>query len=192
MKNKLINSVVIMLVVLTTVAFTNSKKEVKTSESTINWTGEKVTGSHEGTIQLESGYLMMEDDKITGGEFVMDMSTITVTDLSGEGKEKLEGHLKSATEKVSKNKTATKKATKKTTIKKAAKKTTTKKAAKKIAKKAAKKKTHASVKKTAEISHEQISQAAYLNYISRTAEGIHGDHAGDWLAAETSLRNTQK
>jgi len=89
-------------------------------------------------------------------------------------------------------KTTTKKATKKTTIKKAAKKTTTKKAAKKIAKKAAKKKTHASVKKTAEISHEQISQAAYLNYISRTAEGIHGDHAGDWLAAETSLRNTQK
>jgi hypothetical protein len=89
-------------------------------------------------------------------------------------------------------KTTTKKATKKTTIKKAAKKTTTKKAAKKIAKKAAKKKTHASVKKTAEISHEQISPAAYLNYISRTAEGIHGDHAGDWLAAETSLRNTQK
>ncbi len=38
---------------------------------------------------------MMEDDKIVGGEFTMDMSTITVTDLSGEDKGKLEGHLKS-------------------------------------------------------------------------------------------------
>ena len=95
MKNRLIKGGIAAVIVLTTVAFTNTKKEVDVEASTITWTGEKVTGSHNGTIQLESGYLMMEDEKIVGGEFVMDMSTITVTDLSGENKGKLEGHLKS-------------------------------------------------------------------------------------------------
>ncbi len=73
------------------------KKEVKVSESKVTWKGYKVTGSHDGTIDLKSGFLMMDGKKLTGGEFVVDMTSITVTDLaSGEGKEKLEGHLKSA------------------------------------------------------------------------------------------------
>lgn len=95
MKNRILKGGIASVIVLATVAFTNTKKEVNTSESTITWTGEKVTGSHEGTITLESGHLMMEDEKIIGGEFVMDMTSINVTDLSGENKEKLEGHLKS-------------------------------------------------------------------------------------------------
>jgi polyisoprenoid-binding protein YceI len=37
----------------------------------------------------------MENGELTGGEFVIDMSSITVTDLTGEDKGKLEGHLKS-------------------------------------------------------------------------------------------------
>ncbi len=95
MKNRFLKGGIATAIVLTTVAFTNTKKEVDVQASEVTWTGEKVTGSHNGTIQLESGYLMMEDEKIVGGEFVMDMSTITVTDLSGESKGKLEGHLKS-------------------------------------------------------------------------------------------------
>ena len=95
MKNKILKGSATAIIVLATVAFTDGKKEINTETSEINWTGEKVTGSHNGTIQLESGHLMMEDDKIVGGEFVMDMSTITVTDLTGENKGKLEGHLKS-------------------------------------------------------------------------------------------------
>ncbi|HKJ47929.1 MAG TPA: YceI family protein [Christiangramia sp.] len=95
MKNRILKGGIAAVIVLATVAFTNTKKEVDVEASTITWTGEKVTGSHNGTIELESGHLMMEDDKIVGGEFVMDMSTITVTDLSGENKGKLEGHLKS-------------------------------------------------------------------------------------------------
>ncbi|MFS4469449.1 YceI family protein [Maribacter sp. 2210JD10-5] len=72
------------------------KKEVKVSESSVTWKGYKVTGSHEGTIGLKSGYLEMEGEKLTGGEFVVDMTSLTVTDLkAGDGKEKLEGHLKS-------------------------------------------------------------------------------------------------
>jgi polyisoprenoid-binding protein YceI len=37
----------------------------------------------------------MDGDKITGGEFVIDMTSIDVQDLTGENKGKLEGHLKS-------------------------------------------------------------------------------------------------
>ncbi|MUP46819.1 YceI family protein [Gramella sp. BOM4] len=95
MKNRFVKGGIAIVMVLTTLAFTNTKKEVDVEASTVKWKGEKVTGSHYGNIQLESGHLMMEDDKIVGGEFVMDMSTIEVTDLSGESKGKLEGHLKS-------------------------------------------------------------------------------------------------
>ncbi|WP_437372955.1 YceI family protein [Maribacter litoralis] len=73
------------------------KKEVKVSESTVTWKGYKVTGAHNGSINLKSGHLEMNGKKLTGGEFVVDMTSITVNDLeAGKGKEKLEGHLKSA------------------------------------------------------------------------------------------------
>tara|TARA_R110000868_G_scaffold30589_1_gene112882 strand:+ start:9928 stop:10509 length:582 start_codon:yes stop_codon:yes gene_type:complete len=72
------------------------KKEVKASESVITWKAYKVTGSHTGTIAIQEGALMFEGDKLTGGEFVVDMTTINTTDLkAGEGKEKLDGHLHS-------------------------------------------------------------------------------------------------
>ncbi len=71
------------------------KKEVKTTESTVTWKGYKVTGSHTGTINLQSGSLSFENDKLVGGEFVVDMTSLISTDLEGEYKGKLEGHLKS-------------------------------------------------------------------------------------------------
>ncbi len=70
------------------------KKEVNTETSSVAWKGYKFAGSHNGTIALQSGTLMFDGDKLTGGEFVVDMTSITVTDLeAGKGKEKLEGHL---------------------------------------------------------------------------------------------------
>ena len=93
----IIKSALILAVAISTVAFTNSIKKVNITESTIEWKGKKVFGSHTGTIDLKSGYLEMEGNELTGGMFVVDMTTINVTDLkAGEGKEKLEGHLKSA------------------------------------------------------------------------------------------------
>lgn len=81
-----------------TFAFANpveEEKEVNVSESKVTWKGYKVTGSHYGTINLKSGKLMFEGDKLTGGEFVVDMATLVSEDLSGNSKGKLEGHLKS-------------------------------------------------------------------------------------------------
>ncbi len=95
MKNRFFKGGIASVILLTTFAFTSTKTEVRVEESTIEWTGEKVTGSHHGTIKLQNGHFIIEDDKIVGGEFVMDMSSINVTDLQGENKQKLEGHLKS-------------------------------------------------------------------------------------------------
>ncbi|WP_209406202.1 YceI family protein [Pseudozobellia sp. WGM2] len=70
------------------------KKEVKTDASTITWKAYKVTGSHTGTVDLQSGSLTFDGDKLTGGEFVADMTSLISTDMEGDGKGKLEGHLK--------------------------------------------------------------------------------------------------
>ncbi|MEQ3665413.1 YceI family protein [uncultured Winogradskyella sp.] len=97
MKNT-IKTVTLAVIALITFSFTTietEKKEIKTDSSKVVWKGYKVTGSHEGTITLQSGSLSFEEEKLTGGEFVIDMTTIIVTDITGEYKGKLEGHLKS-------------------------------------------------------------------------------------------------
>ncbi|PTX63438.1 polyisoprenoid-binding protein YceI [Kordia periserrulae] len=70
-------------------------KQIDTKESNVNWTGYKVTGQHEGTINFKSGTLEFEDGKLVGGTFVIDMASINTTDLSGKSKQSLDGHLKS-------------------------------------------------------------------------------------------------
>ncbi|NAS11794.1 YceI family protein [Poritiphilus flavus] len=71
------------------------KKTVKTESSTVTWKAYKVTGSHTGTVNLNSGSLEFEAGKLIGGEFEVDMTSLISTDLEGEYKGKLEGHLKS-------------------------------------------------------------------------------------------------
>lgn len=68
---------------------------VNTANSSIEWMGSKQTGKHNGNIKLSSGTVFVKDDAIEGGDFVIDMNTINVTDLAVEdGKTDLEGHLK--------------------------------------------------------------------------------------------------
>ncbi|MAU15285.1 MAG: lipid-binding protein [Muricauda sp.] len=97
MKKTILSLALVALVGATAVAnpIVKETKKVKTSESTITWKGYKVGGSHTGTIELKSGTLEFDGEKLIGGEFVVDMTTITVTDLEGDYKNKLEGHLKS-------------------------------------------------------------------------------------------------
>ncbi len=71
------------------------KKVVKTEQSKATWKAYKVTGSHAGTIKLKEGFLIFDGNKLTGGEFVVDMTTLVTTDDLGDMKPKLEGHLKS-------------------------------------------------------------------------------------------------
>ncbi|MEH6406252.1 MAG: YceI family protein [Leeuwenhoekiella sp.] len=95
MKNS-VKSVLILAVAFGTASFTNimtDKVEIK--ESSVKWEGKKVAGKHNGTINLKEGYFEMENNEITGGKFVIDMTSIITTDLTGESKGQLEGHLKS-------------------------------------------------------------------------------------------------
>ena len=68
---------------------------VNTSKSSVTWKGEKVTGFHEGVINIKSANLTFNNDELSGGEVIIDMSTINCTDLSGPYKNKLEDHLNS-------------------------------------------------------------------------------------------------
>ena len=65
--------------------------------STIMWKGFKPTGTHTGTIGIESGVLTMNGDDVESGTFLIDMNSIAVTDIPAEdeGNAKLTGHLKS-------------------------------------------------------------------------------------------------
>ena len=68
--------------------------KVDATQSTINWVGKKVTGKHTGTMKLKEGSIDLKKGKLTGGSFVIDMTSLKVTDGSG-GAAKLEGHLSS-------------------------------------------------------------------------------------------------
>ncbi|RZN83416.1 MAG: YceI family protein [Winogradskyella sp.] len=94
MKN--LKTLTIAVLAISFFSFTLLKeKQVNIEESTVSWIGKKVTGSHEGTIKLESGVLKFDGKNLTGGNFVIDMTSINVTDMQGKGKMNLEGHLKS-------------------------------------------------------------------------------------------------
>ncbi|VDH02782.1 YceI family protein [Bergeyella zoohelcum] len=69
------------------------------ANSKLEWKGGKVVGSdsHNGTISLKSGDVLVKDGAVVGGTFVIDMNTITVLDITdAEKKAGLEGHLKGA------------------------------------------------------------------------------------------------
>jgi polyisoprenoid-binding protein YceI len=74
----------------------NPAQNIDVTKSSVVWSGYKVTGSHQGTISVKSGALKFTDGILTGGNVVIDMTSINCTDLQpGKGKESLEGHLKS-------------------------------------------------------------------------------------------------
>ncbi|MCM5661631.1 YceI family protein [Galbibacter mesophilus] len=96
MKKKILKSVLAFSVVIGSSAFKDlDTKKVDAEKSEITWKGYKVTGSHVGNVTLKSGELAFDDDKLVGGNFTVDMTTIGSTDLEGEYKTKLDGHLKS-------------------------------------------------------------------------------------------------
>ncbi len=93
MKNRVL-STADPVMVFTTVISPSVKRHVDVESSQIEWTGKKIAGTHRGTIQLKKGFLNLSSEgKLTSGKFVMNMNSIVVTDLEGEYKEQLEGHL---------------------------------------------------------------------------------------------------
>ncbi len=75
---------------------TGTSMTVNIANSKVLWEGAKPTGSHKGIISLSSGEIVVSDGTVTGGNFILDMNSISVVDLDGEMKSDLEGHLKGA------------------------------------------------------------------------------------------------
>lgn len=69
--------------------------KVDTKASKVYWTAKKVTGEHTGYVALQNGNVMWKDGAISDALITMDMNSIECTDLEGEWKDKLVGHLKS-------------------------------------------------------------------------------------------------
>ena len=88
----------IALAIMTTFSFaTNSHIDnirVNTNNSTIKWTGSKISDNHEGTINIDKGMLMIDHGKLVGGQFSINMQSIATTDMSDKYNKKLDGHLK--------------------------------------------------------------------------------------------------
>ena len=100
-----------LFVAITTFACnTTTKKEEKKSDvavqdtslsfnlenSNIKWIGTELTSkTHYGSLKLTQADLVIVDSKITSGEFTVDMTSLSVEDLEGKSKERLEGHLSS-------------------------------------------------------------------------------------------------
>jgi polyisoprenoid-binding protein YceI len=63
-------------------------------QSQIAWTGEKVTGSHSGTLALAHGFVTADGGLIQAATIQIDMNSLACTDLEGESKESIENHLK--------------------------------------------------------------------------------------------------
>jgi polyisoprenoid-binding protein YceI len=60
----------------------NRKFKIVAAQSNIDWKGRKVTGAHNGTIAVKNGTLVLNDDQLTGGDFVVDTTSIRILDIA--------------------------------------------------------------------------------------------------------------
>ena len=89
----------IALAIITTFSFATKPHidnvVVNADNSTVEWIGFKVASFHEGAVNIQKGMLMIDHGTLVGGQFSIDMTSITCTDLKPEeGGDKLVGHLK--------------------------------------------------------------------------------------------------
>jgi len=69
---------------------------INVAESKLVWTGKQLsTKEHYGTLNILDGNFKVDKNGLINGKVKIDMKTINTTDLKGEWKNKLDGHLKS-------------------------------------------------------------------------------------------------
>jgi len=88
---------IICIAFLSTISSAQEKLHINISNSSIKWIGEYTFyfGGHDGFIQFTKGYFIKTGDVITGGEFTINMNSITNTDIkTKKGNESLVMHLK--------------------------------------------------------------------------------------------------
>ena len=76
-------------------------QSINITKSNVKWYGDEITGKqHYGSLKFKEGDIILTgtgkiSDKIISGSFIVDMTSLNVEDLTGRGKNSLEGHLKS-------------------------------------------------------------------------------------------------
>ena len=76
-------------------------QSINITKSNVKWYGDEITGKqHYGSLKFKEGNIILTgtgkiSDKIISGNFIVDMTSLNVEDLTGRGKNSLEGHLKS-------------------------------------------------------------------------------------------------
>ena len=93
-------SILLITITILSINFSiaQEKLPINIQKSSIKWIGEYTFyfGGHDGFINFKEGYFIKENDVITGGEFIIDMNSITNTDIdkSSESNKNLVDHLK--------------------------------------------------------------------------------------------------
>ena len=89
--------IITITLTLSSISFSYSQSlTANKTQSLIRWYGEELTGkTHFGNLSFKKGQIELQDDLIIGGNFVVNMSSLSVEDLSGGAKARLEGHLRS-------------------------------------------------------------------------------------------------
>ena len=76
---------------------TEERLKIDTNKSELKWSGEYAFyfGGHDGIISFKEGYFIKTNDVISGGEFIIDMTSIVCNDIEDEeANDGLVGHLK--------------------------------------------------------------------------------------------------
>ena len=93
MKNNLILAGFAAIALTATTAFGPAKPvakapatfKVDAAKSTMVWNAKKVTGEHTGNVKVANGDFTVDGNKLTGGQFTFDMTSITATDITDAG-----------------------------------------------------------------------------------------------------------
>ena len=103
MKNKFL--LIIILNILFCVLFSNDTKNIdyindgkyiiSIENSEVEWIGKKLSSQHSGLIDIDWGYVIIQNNKISSADIVIDMQSIIVTDIEPDkGGLSLANHLK--------------------------------------------------------------------------------------------------
>jgi len=70
--------------------------KIASANSSVEWTGRKVTGAHNGTIGIKEGNFILNDGKLKSGTVVIDTAAIKILDITdSDTNAQFAGHLAS-------------------------------------------------------------------------------------------------
>ncbi|MHA8051384.1 YceI family protein [Aquirufa sp. ROCK-SH2] len=81
----LLSALVVGFTTLTSVNAAPKPVNVSTSASKVVWLAKKVTGEHNGTVNISKGSLAVDGNKLVGGNFTIDLKSIVCKDLTDPG-----------------------------------------------------------------------------------------------------------